>query len=72
VVRDVQVAGGIHGDAQGMVQLGAGSRTVVAAVAWRPVSRHQGQDTRFGVQAQDSMVSIREKNVACPVHSNII
>ena len=44
-VGDVQVAGGIHGDALGILQLGAGGRAVVAAVARRPVSRHGGDES---------------------------
>ena len=42
VVRDVEVAGGVHGDADRKVQLGAGGRAVVAAETSRPVSRHGG------------------------------
>ena len=38
-VGDVQVPGGIHGDARGTVQLGVAGRAVIAAEAWRSVSR---------------------------------
>src|SRR5437667_141440 len=51
-VGDVQVAGGVQGDAGGTPQLGAGGRTVVAAEAIRPISRYQAQDAREGVQSQ--------------------
>ena len=50
----------------GIVQLGAGGRAVVAAEACRPVPRHQGQDTRCGVQSQDGVL-IHEEEVACPI-----
>src|SRR5438128_2442923 len=41
-VCDVEVAGGVRGDALRVIQLGAGGRTVVAAETERPISRHSG------------------------------
>ena len=42
LVGDEQVACGVHGDAVGIVEVGAGGRAVVAAEALRPVPRHGG------------------------------
>ncbi len=41
-VGNVEVARGVHSDADGLAQLGAGGRAVVAAETKRPVSRHGG------------------------------
>ena len=70
-VGDVEVAGGVHGDALGIGQLGAGGRASIAAEAGRPVSRHQGQDARCAVQSQDAVL-IREEHVARPIGRDVL
>src|ERR1019366_9345319 len=69
LVGDVQVAGGIHGDACGIVQLGAGGRAVVAAEACRPTSGH-GRDHAVRNLADAMVVLVGDVQVAGGIHGD--
>ena len=68
-IGDVQVAGGVHGDPIGNVQLGADGRAIVPAVALRPAPRH-GSDHPIGNLADPEVISIGDVEVAGGVHGD--
>ena len=68
-VGDVEVAGGVHGDPAGSVQLGAGGRAVVAAEALRPVARHGG-DHPVRDLADAVVASVGDVQVAGGIHGD--
>ena len=67
-VGDVEVAGGVHGDAVGLYNMGAGGRTVVAAEADCAASRHGGDHPVRDLADADSRV--RDVEVAGGVHGD--
>ena len=68
-VGDVQVAGGIHGDAVGIIQLGAGGRAAVAADSLDPVSRHGG-DHPIRDLADAAVTGVGDVQVAGGIHGD--
>ena len=70
-VCDVQVAGGVHRDAPGTIQLGAGGRTVVAAETARPISRHSS-DHSVRDLADAVVTGVRDVKAAGGVYRDAI
>ena len=56
-VGDEEVARRVHGDARGVVELGAGGRSAVAAVARSAVSGDRGDHARGVVDLADDVVA---------------
>src|ERR1019366_4422398 len=68
-ICDVDVARSVNCDAIGVVQLGAGSRAVIAAEAWHPVSRHSG-DHPVRDFADAVIRRVGDIEAACGVHGD--
>ena len=63
-----EVAGGVHGDVNRSIQLGARSRAAIARESCRPIARH-GADVPRGVYLANAVVrQISDEEVAGGVH----
>ena len=68
-VGDEEISRGIHRDARGVVEFGAGGRAAVAAVAPGPVSGDRGDHARGEIDLADDVVAaVGDEEVPRGVH----